>query len=99
MAQKDPRVDAYIANAADFARPILKHLRALIHAGVRKWKRRSSGDRVDQGRQAAELEIYEADGCPLAVPYSFCWLQPCVPCFSAHVFQGRLFPTSGIPLQ
>ncbi|HLY99181.1 MAG TPA: YdeI/OmpD-associated family protein [Candidatus Angelobacter sp.] len=33
MAKKDPRVDAYIANAADFARPILKHLRALIHAG------------------------------------------------------------------
>ncbi|HET6841553.1 MAG TPA: YdeI/OmpD-associated family protein [Candidatus Angelobacter sp.] len=33
MAQKDPRVDAYIANAADFARPILKHLRALVHAG------------------------------------------------------------------
>lgn len=32
MAKKDPRVDAYIANAADFARPILKHLRALIHA-------------------------------------------------------------------
>lgn len=27
----DPRVDAYIANAAPFARPILKHLRALVH--------------------------------------------------------------------
>ncbi|SRR6266481_635151 len=33
MAKKDPRVDAYIASAADFARPILKHLRALIHNG------------------------------------------------------------------
>ncbi len=27
----DPRVDAYIAKAAPFAQPILKHLRALVH--------------------------------------------------------------------
>lgn len=33
MAKKDPRVDAYIAEAAEFARPILKHLRRLIHQG------------------------------------------------------------------
>ncbi len=31
MATKDPRVDAYIANAAEFARPILEHIRALVH--------------------------------------------------------------------
>lgn len=31
MATTDPRVDAYIANAEDFARPILKHLRAVVH--------------------------------------------------------------------
>jgi uncharacterized protein YdeI (YjbR/CyaY-like superfamily) len=31
MGQRDPRVDAYIANAADFARPILTHLRAVVH--------------------------------------------------------------------
>jgi uncharacterized protein YdeI (YjbR/CyaY-like superfamily) len=29
---KDPRVDAYIAGKADFAKPILSHLRELIHA-------------------------------------------------------------------
>lgn len=28
---KDPRVDAYIAGKAEFARPILTHLRGLIH--------------------------------------------------------------------
>jgi uncharacterized protein YdeI (YjbR/CyaY-like superfamily) len=28
----DPRIDAYIARQADFARPILDHLRAAIHA-------------------------------------------------------------------
>ena len=26
----DPRIDAYIAKSAAFARPILKHLRALV---------------------------------------------------------------------
>lgn len=30
--QTDPRIDAYITNAAPFARPILAHLRALVHA-------------------------------------------------------------------
>jgi uncharacterized protein YdeI (YjbR/CyaY-like superfamily) len=29
---RDPRIDAYIARQADFARPILEHLRAAIHA-------------------------------------------------------------------
>lgn len=33
MASKDPRIDAYIAQAAPFARPILMHLRKLVHAG------------------------------------------------------------------
>lgn len=32
MGERDPRVDAYIAKAAPFARPILEHLRALVHA-------------------------------------------------------------------
>src|SRR5882724_3442915 len=32
MGKKDPRIDAYIADAADFARPILNHLRQLVHA-------------------------------------------------------------------
>jgi len=30
--QNDPRIDAYIAKSAPFARPILKHLRMLVHA-------------------------------------------------------------------
>src|ERR1051325_5114720 len=32
MAAKDPRIDAYIGRAAGFAKPILKHLRKLVHA-------------------------------------------------------------------
>jgi uncharacterized protein YdeI (YjbR/CyaY-like superfamily) len=31
MGKKDPRVDAYIAKSADFAKPILNHLRSLVH--------------------------------------------------------------------
>jgi len=31
MPKRDPRIDAYIANAPEFARPILEHVRALIH--------------------------------------------------------------------
>ncbi len=33
MANKDPRIDAYIAKAADFAKPVLHHLRNLVHKG------------------------------------------------------------------
>jgi len=29
--KKDPRIDAYIAKSADFAKPILTHFRALVH--------------------------------------------------------------------
>ena len=30
MAKKDPRIDAYIKKSADFAKPVLNHLRALV---------------------------------------------------------------------
>jgi len=33
MGSTDPRVDAYIANAEPFARPILAHIRTSVHAG------------------------------------------------------------------
>lgn len=32
MTTTDPRVDAYIAKSADFAQPVLEHLRAVVHA-------------------------------------------------------------------
>jgi uncharacterized protein YdeI (YjbR/CyaY-like superfamily) len=31
MGTRDPRIDAYIAKAAEFARPILAHLREVVH--------------------------------------------------------------------
>ena len=32
MGTKDRRIDAYIAKSADFAKPVLNHLRKLVHA-------------------------------------------------------------------
>src|SRR5918912_2456514 len=34
MGQRDPKIDAYIDKAADFAKPILTHLRETVHAAV-----------------------------------------------------------------
>jgi uncharacterized protein YdeI (YjbR/CyaY-like superfamily) len=31
---KDPRIDAYIAKAQPFAKPVLKHLRAIVHKAI-----------------------------------------------------------------
>ena len=33
MGKRDPRVDAYIAKSADFAKPILERLRDVVHEG------------------------------------------------------------------
>ncbi|HTP80676.1 MAG TPA: YdeI/OmpD-associated family protein [Bacteroidota bacterium] len=33
MGKKDPRIDAYIERSADFAKPILRHLRKIVHKG------------------------------------------------------------------
>ena len=33
MGKKDKRVDAYIAKAQPFAKPILNHLREIVHKG------------------------------------------------------------------
>nr|MBA3403289.1 DUF1801 domain-containing protein [Gemmatimonadaceae bacterium] len=32
MGKRDPRIDAYIAGAADFAKPVLTHLRTVVHS-------------------------------------------------------------------
>lgn len=31
MSNRNPKIDAYIENAADFAKPVLEHLRELVH--------------------------------------------------------------------
>jgi uncharacterized protein YdeI (YjbR/CyaY-like superfamily) len=32
MGRRDPRIDAYIAKSGDFAKPILRHIRDVVHA-------------------------------------------------------------------
>jgi len=34
MAKKDARIDLYISKSAEFAKPILIHIRELIHTGM-----------------------------------------------------------------
>lgn len=36
MGKKDPRIDAYIAKSANFAKPVLRHLRRLVHKACRE---------------------------------------------------------------
>ena len=36
MGTRNPVIEAYIDNASDFAKPILKHLRKVVHAGCPK---------------------------------------------------------------
>lgn len=59
MARKDPRVTAYIAAAAPFARPILREIRAAVHEGcpsveeTLKWRMPSFVHRGLMGGMAA----------------------------------------------
>ena len=41
MAKRDPRVDDYIEKSAEFARPILKHLRRVVYLGCPTHQRTS----------------------------------------------------------
>ncbi len=43
MASRDPRLDAYIARAAPFARPVLRHVRKASRPDSRPAHRRSPG--------------------------------------------------------
>ncbi len=55
-AGPDPRVDAYIANAAPFARPILAHLRTTVHGACPQ-----VGESIKWG-----MPFFVLDGCILA---------------------------------
>ena len=60
---RDPRIDAYIARQQDFARPILDHVRALVHAALPeveediKW---SMPAFLSKGRQFANMAAFKA---------------------------------------
>src|SRR5688572_31839783 len=60
---RDPRVDAYIARKADFARPIVEHLRDAVHAAcpdceeTLKW---SSPTFMYKGEMLASMAAFKA---------------------------------------
>jgi len=62
----DPRVDAYIAAKAEFARPILQHIRARVHAACPdveesiKW---SMPFFLYRGRPFANMAAFKAHAC------------------------------------
>jgi uncharacterized protein YdeI (YjbR/CyaY-like superfamily) len=60
---RDPRIDAYIARQAEFARPILEHIRAAVHAAspeigeAIKW---GMPHFVFQGKNIASMAAFKA---------------------------------------
>lgn len=61
--QRDPRIDAYIAEAEPFARPILVHLRELVHEGcpgVEETLKWSSPSFVHAGKILGGMAAFKA---------------------------------------
>jgi uncharacterized protein YdhG (YjbR/CyaY superfamily) len=62
MGTRDPRVDAYIEQSAEFARPILKHLRQVIHSACPtvhetiEWLLEAKTEATRQRRLASAVE-------------------------------------------
>jgi hypothetical protein len=89
MAKKDSRVDAYIAKAAPFAKPILTHIRSVVHAAcppVEEMGRHSPspyrhGRRVDRRGKVAKLEVRAREALAFLrfrlVPKRIELFQPC----------------------
>lgn len=64
MPARDPRVDAYIKTAAPFARPILEHLRDIVHA--------TCPDVVEAMKWSAPHFDYKGIFCGMAAFKSHC---------------------------
>jgi uncharacterized protein YdeI (YjbR/CyaY-like superfamily) len=64
MGARDPRIDAYIESSADFARPILTHLREVVH---------SACPRVEETMKwSAPHFMYEGMMCGMAAFKAHC---------------------------
>ena len=75
MANTDPRVDAYIAKSAEFARPILQHLRQLVHKAC------PGGNRNGQmGHAFLRIQWRSALQYGQLQTALFLWVLECVAC-------------------
>ena len=61
MANHDPRIDAYIAKSAEFARPLLEHLRERVHAACPE---------VEEGLKWS-MPFFSYKGAPMCMMASF----------------------------
>ena len=72
MGKRDPRVDAYIAKAADFERPILQYFRDVVHTAV--------PDVEETIKWSAPFFDYKGPLCGMAAFKSYCgfhfWKAP-----------------------
>ena len=62
MGTRDPRIDAYIAKSAPFARPVLSHLRALVHVAcpdVEETMKWSSPSFLNDGRIVCGMAAFK----------------------------------------
>jgi hypothetical protein len=72
MAKTDPRIDAYIAKSQDFAKPILRELRARVHEhvpGVEEDIKWGFPSFIYKGGEIAGVEIREALTLLLAIRF------------------------------
>lgn len=67
MARKDPRIDAYIAKAAPFAQPILKHLRKVVHT--------AAPDVVETVKWSMPHFEHKGIVCGMAAFKAHCWFR------------------------
>ena len=82
MGKRDPRIDAYIAKAPDFAKPILTYLRGVIHEGcpeveeTLKWRNPSF--------------MYHGILCGFAFQGLVCWKKRLGDAMTAHAITNGL---------
>jgi uncharacterized protein YdeI (YjbR/CyaY-like superfamily) len=57
---RDPRIDSYVARQADFARPILEHLRRVVHAAAPEVEETIKWSMPHKGRLFAGMAAFKA---------------------------------------
>lgn len=96
----DPRVDEYIANAADFAKPILTHVREVIH--------KASPEITESAKWGMPHFEYHGVICSMAAFKQHCafgfWKESLIPGMTKYVKEkeamgqwGRITAVEGLP--
>ena len=92
MGSKDPRVDAYIESAADFAKPILRQIRKVVHTAL--------PDVEEDIKWRTPTFMYKGILCGMAAFKSYCamgfWKESLV--FESHRDEiGRIESVNDLP--